>query len=408
MLGAGPQDEDPIPAQIQIQGQLPFDFFGLGQQVAGQNDNGQQDQGPVQIGGAQNDVVAPQENNNWLEWPDELPAAQQGHAIEINLNDPLPIMMQDLNALPEEEDPQEVLIYPGLQNNIAPNNWEMIQAPNQHQEQVIHIDQLAQPEHQDVPVEVVEGNNVQVAPVQMINEENNFLPLEIQEEDLMNDEEIEEAANEQLMDWQLNGQANIQIGMVRIIDNIQPFNLSSPYPFVNGRIDLNKLDSSIEWGKNDNVDFSKKDQPLDLAVCPSENPINISESTLIRVPKKWAEFFQVILNSPVSYEWAKNLLQSNFPAVFCKSGESTEINISAKPNDHNSKLYTRLDSLNSYVVPEEAMLYEEEPPVTPKSKKKLKKVKNQTPVVESEVRRSIRVRGNRMDSNPVDARRLTV
>lgn len=168
-------------------------------------------------------------------------------------------MMQDLNALPEEEDPREVLIYPGLQNNIAPNNWKLIQAPNQHQEQVIHIDQIAQPEHQDVPVEVVEENNVQVAPVQMINEENNFLPLEIQEEDLMNDEEIEEAANEQLMDWQLNGQANIQIGMVRIIDNIQPFNLSSPYPFVNGRIDLNKLDNSTEWGKNDNVDLSKKD-----------------------------------------------------------------------------------------------------------------------------------------------------
>lgn len=30
MLGAGPPDEDPIPVQNQVEGQLPFDFFGLG------------------------------------------------------------------------------------------------------------------------------------------------------------------------------------------------------------------------------------------------------------------------------------------------------------------------------------------------------------------------------------------
>jgi hypothetical protein len=209
----------------------------------------------------------------------------------------------------------------------------------------------------------------------------------------MNDEEIEEAANEQFMDWHLNGQANIQIGMVRIIDNFQPFNLSSPYPFANGKFDHNKRDNIAEWGNNDNIDSTKKDQPLDLAVCHSENHINISESTLIRVPKKWAKFFQAILNSPFSYQWAKNLLQSNLLAVICKSGDFTRINISTKPNDHNSDLCTRLDSLNNYVVSEEVMLCEEEPPVTPKSTKKLRKVKNKTPVVESEVRRSIRVRG---------------
>lgn len=30
MLGARPPDEDPIPADNQVVGQLPFDFFGLG------------------------------------------------------------------------------------------------------------------------------------------------------------------------------------------------------------------------------------------------------------------------------------------------------------------------------------------------------------------------------------------
>lgn len=30
LLGAGSPDEDPLPDQQQIQGQPPFDFFGLG------------------------------------------------------------------------------------------------------------------------------------------------------------------------------------------------------------------------------------------------------------------------------------------------------------------------------------------------------------------------------------------
>lgn len=33
LLGGGPPNEDPMLDQQQIQGQQPFDFFGLGQQV---------------------------------------------------------------------------------------------------------------------------------------------------------------------------------------------------------------------------------------------------------------------------------------------------------------------------------------------------------------------------------------
>jgi hypothetical protein len=57
------------------------------------------------------------------------------------------------------------------------------------------------------------------------------------------------------------------------------------------------------------------------------------------------------------------------------------------------------------VVPKEEILYEEEPPVTPKSKKKLKKIKNQTHVVESEVRRSIRVRGQSNGFKPIGCKK---
>lgn len=35
LLGAGPQDEDQVPEIVQNFGQLPYDFFGLGQQGPG-------------------------------------------------------------------------------------------------------------------------------------------------------------------------------------------------------------------------------------------------------------------------------------------------------------------------------------------------------------------------------------
>jgi hypothetical protein len=44
MLGADPQYEDPIPEQLQIDGQLPFDFFGLGQNGLGQQEEPPQQQ----------------------------------------------------------------------------------------------------------------------------------------------------------------------------------------------------------------------------------------------------------------------------------------------------------------------------------------------------------------------------
>jgi hypothetical protein len=74
MLGAGPQDEDPIPAQLQIDGQLPIDFFGLGQQVMGQQDEQPQQQILGPIGNALNNVDAV----DWQVWPEELPATQMG------------------------------------------------------------------------------------------------------------------------------------------------------------------------------------------------------------------------------------------------------------------------------------------------------------------------------------------
>ena len=43
LLGAGPQDEDPVPVNAQNFDQVPFDFFGLGQQGPGPFQNQAQD-----------------------------------------------------------------------------------------------------------------------------------------------------------------------------------------------------------------------------------------------------------------------------------------------------------------------------------------------------------------------------
>jgi len=73
-------------------------------------------------------------------------------------------------------------------------------ADNSQMEQEIHLPQPVQPEPLEVMVEEVAENAVEVAPIHLLNEENNFLPLEIQEDELMNDDEIHEHINEQNMD----------------------------------------------------------------------------------------------------------------------------------------------------------------------------------------------------------------
>lgn len=88
---------------------------------------------------------------------------------------------------------------------------------------------LQQPTLSVIQEEVAE-NEVEVVPVHLLRKENNSLHREIPEDELMDDNEIQEAQNEQLMDWQQNEVAqakNIQIGMVRIIGSYHP----NQFPF---------------------------------------------------------------------------------------------------------------------------------------------------------------------------------
>jgi hypothetical protein len=57
-------------------------------------------------------------------------------------------------------------------------------------------------EPQPIEAEEVAENALEVVSIHLINEENDFVPLEIHEDDLMNDDEIQEMENDQNMDWQ--------------------------------------------------------------------------------------------------------------------------------------------------------------------------------------------------------------
>ena len=121
MPGAGPPDEDPIPEQQQVQGHLPFDFFGLGQQ-ANMQQAGQNPQQQILIGEPPVQAMEEQQNNECHPWPEEIPAQQLTLAQGVNLNLAPPILDQDLNELPMAEDSQEILIHPMAQENPQANN----------------------------------------------------------------------------------------------------------------------------------------------------------------------------------------------------------------------------------------------------------------------------------------------
>jgi hypothetical protein len=61
-----------------------------------------------------------QQQEGWMDWPEELLAQGQGHlnvnlipqAVGQDLNLPTPVIQQDLNLAPMEEDPQEVIFNP--------------------------------------------------------------------------------------------------------------------------------------------------------------------------------------------------------------------------------------------------------------------------------------------------------
>lgn len=138
------------------------------------------------------------------------------------------------------------------------------------------------------------------------------------------------------MDWQQDQAIpvnNIQLGMIRIIDRIHPD------PFA----------SKNNVGKLLNDQLSKQLTP-DPKMLMTNNiglpPSKPVETSLIEVPKKWADFLQMMINSPTQRSWMSGLLQSQFPSIILQPGEVSTINLSSA---QLSEQCERLDSIHSSV-----------------------------------------------------------
>lgn len=131
----------------------------------------------------------------------------------MDLNLAPPVLLQDLNAPPVPEDPQEALFHP----------------LDQGQEQVeVPIQQLAQEQGLEILEEIVDNINppmdVQLPVLQALGE--NFLHHEIHEDELLDIEEGEMMEVDASQD-QPFFQNNIQLGMVRTFFT-SPNDLSDP------------------------------------------------------------------------------------------------------------------------------------------------------------------------------------
>ena len=95
-----------------------------------------------------------------------------------------------------------MLIHPGMHANHKQNKWEVAQNNNQQMMQEILLPQPTQSQPIEEGAKEVAENAIEVVAIHLLDEENNFLPLEILEDELMTDNEIQEMIDELDMDWQ--------------------------------------------------------------------------------------------------------------------------------------------------------------------------------------------------------------
>jgi hypothetical protein len=275
-----------------------------------------------------------------------------------------PVLEQDLNALPLLEDPQEVLIHPVGQN--------------QAEEQLHFIPQpFVQPDPENL--EGVADNinpllDVQLPVLQVPGE--NFLHLEIPEEDLMNLEE----GNQGVMEIDEPNPPHLPQG--------QDQNMEEEVPFFQNNLQIGMVRTYFAEPSG-----LPKQNPYWFTPVSNEKD-SLKEKAVVKLPTQWLDFFQSLLLTPAQNNWARKLLGTNFPNLL--QGETdwiTTISVTCKPSP--DKACALLDSelsgpkeLENAVQDEELEEVEEISPI----RKKSRKGKSETPIVDSLVRRSTRVR----------------
>jgi len=211
----------------------------------------------------------------WDAWPEHNPVVQN-IAQNFDLNE-APQLGLNLNEVPDQQetivDPlfppaHEMVVEPVLvQINEAEEEGEgedeMVIADIDNQEQVQNVQQV----QVDIPI---------------LNEPVNVFPLEIQEDDLMNDEEIQEQAALDNDDT-----PNIFVGRVQLLER-----------------PVHDLFEQQKFGKPSGF-FT---DPSGL--CGKFFAPPIGKTPMCSVPSRWANFFTAVLQSPKMFAQAKEMMGS--------------------------------------------------------------------------------------------------
>ena len=132
-------------------------------------------------------------------------------------------------------------------------------------------------------------------------------------------------------------------------------------------------------------------QPIPVISKTVNNDDNgkCAEMTSVEMPKKWANFFKVFLSSPSNFAWAKKFLQTQFSKTLYQPWDATKLTLPSEPIKQLMEQCGKLSTLDSSVVPVETLILEDEEEynLSPQSKKRARKPKTQSPVVDSEVRK---------------------
>ncbi|KAG0519669.1 hypothetical protein BDA96_08G006900 [Sorghum bicolor] len=379
-LGGGPPVEEQVPPQEDDQGPPLFDFFGLGQQLQPAVGQGIQE---MQIGGQNGEPAADgdqdmpginqngqaQQDDPWMLWPEELPAiGQQAQGVnpQLNLNEGPVVMEQDLNEAPLPEDLQELIVHPAQE----PDQEDLIEfVPQQVQPQImeevadnmeeIPMDDLMEDEELQAQAnldqqgaEFQDGEEDQDQELELINH---------QQEDQEDDAEIQmDNQGAQVIEQGHLPQDgvffdHIQLGMVRTYFQPTP---------------------DLPWNLNAGGLSPKK-----------EGPFQFGSKSLLEIPNAWVGFFQALLASPAQQAWAKKLLDSTLPDIIM-NGKPGPIKDASPTTQACALLQNEHEDIDNL----EDALPEEDLELTPPGKKRGRRNRSDTPLVDTMVRRSNRVR----------------
>lgn len=389
-LGDEPPEEDPLPDELELEDIVPYDFFGLGQPVIQQNQNGQeqdqnQNQGNQQHNDHQNDQQQNlnlqlglnglneqhQQNNPWEPWPawpvgPQLQAQQPAQQVQ-DLNAIPHQVMQIIPDLNVQVDPMEVIINPVPPPHIQNQDDDLMEVVEEHipqpQQQPFgdQVQQQAPPPINNgndnagnndfdnaefanafpiPPIEDIIGE--EIPPEQLLENEGDNPNMEIQAQILEN--QVNGFPNPHMEDLQLPAnpvqaeppalEQPLEQNMEQNLDPlIQPGmqiiqNQEQELLFNNQHFQIGMaLVHDNQWDLVNSSILQKKNQIERPRVWESLTPQGNCSSFVVQIPSNWAPFLNAMLLSTENFEWAKNFLLSGAARFMDNNSGNTSITV---------------------------------------------------------------------------------